>query len=47
MLCHTKENDKYNAELISKRFDFEIIEYDITRIYENLKSTLNFLSSFT
>ncbi len=32
--CHSKEEDKKNAILVSKKFGFELLEYDLTNIYE-------------
>lgn len=34
MPCHSKEEDKRNAKLVSKKFGFELLEYDLTNIYE-------------
>lgn len=34
MPCHSKEEDKRNAKLVSKKFGFELLEYDLNNIYE-------------
>lgn len=35
MPCHSKEIDKENAILVSKKFGFELIDHDLTNMYEN------------
>ena len=34
MPCHSKEEDKNNAKLVSEKFGFQLIDYDLTNIYE-------------
>ena len=35
MPCHSNEIDKENAKKVSKKFGFELLEYDLTNTYEN------------
>ena len=34
MPCHSKEEDKVNAYKVSKKFNFELKEFDLTDIYD-------------
>ena len=35
MPCHSKEEDKKNAQLVADTFGFELIDIDLTNIYDN------------
>ncbi len=35
MPCHSNEKDKNDAYLLAKTFNFELIEYDLTKIYDD------------
>ena len=35
MPCHSKETDYKNAKLVSEKFGFKLLEYDLTDTYEN------------
>lgn len=35
MPCHSKEEDKKNAKLVSDKFGFELIDYDLTDMFDN------------
>lgn len=35
MPCHSKEEDKRNAKLVSEHFGFELKDFDLTNMYEN------------
>lgn len=47
MPCHSKEEDKEDAKLVSDYYGFELIDYDLTETYETFKRNLNQLGSFT
>ena len=34
MPCHSKDEDKKNAYLVAEKFDFEMIDHDLTMIYD-------------
>lgn len=40
MPCYSKEQDKIDAQLLSKHYGFELIDYDLTNVYETFKSNL-------
>ena len=46
MPCHSKEQDKQDAKLVSDYYGFELIDYDLTETYETFKSNLNSLGKF-
>lgn len=46
MPCHSKEQDKQDAELVSRYYGFELIDYDLTDTYETFKSNLDGLGQF-
>ena len=46
MPCHSKEEDKADAKLVSEHFGFELVDYDLTNVYETFKSNLNSLGNF-
>lgn len=47
MPCHSKEEDKNDAKLVSEHFGFRLIDFDLTDTYENFKATLADLGSYT
>ncbi|MBQ8043486.1 MAG: NAD(+) synthase [Clostridia bacterium] len=46
MPCHSKEQDKQDAKLVSDYYGFELIDYDLTDTYETFKSNLDGLGQF-
>lgn len=44
---HSKEEDKIDAKLISDYYGFELINFDLTNIFDEFKLELNNLGSFT
>lgn len=47
MPCHSKEEDKADAKLVSDYYGIELIDYDLTETYETFKANLSKLGSFT
>ena len=47
MPCHSKEEEKADAKLISDYYGFDLIDYDLTETYETFKSNLTTLGDFT
>lgn len=45
--CHSKEEDKVDAKLISDYYGFELINFDITDTFDVFKSQLKNLGTFT
>lgn len=45
--CHSKEEDREDAQLVSEHYGFELIDYDLTATYDAFKSNLNTLGEFT
>ena len=45
--CHSKEEDKIDAKLISDYYGFELIDFDITNTFDIFKQELNKLGNFT
>ena len=45
--CHSKDEDKIDAKLISDFYGFELINFDITSTYDTFKKELNNLGTFT
>lgn len=45
--CHSKNEDKIDAKLVSDYYGFELINFDITRIYDSFKTELNSLGNFS
>lgn len=45
--CHSKEEDKIDAKLISDFYGFNLINFDLTNIFDNFKSELKKLGDFT
>jgi len=46
MPCHSKEEDKIDAKLVSDYYGFELINFDITNIFDAYKDELNNLGDF-
>ena len=44
--CHSKENDRIDAKLVSDYYGFELINFDLTNIYDSFKNELNYLGEF-
>lgn len=44
--CHSKEQDKIDAKLISDYYNFELINFDLTNIYDSFKIELSKLGQF-
>lgn len=45
--CHSKEEDKNDAKLVSEKFGFELINFDITDSFDSFKTGLIKLGDFT
>lgn len=45
--CHSKEEDKADAKLVSDYYGFELINFDITNTFDAFKNELNNLGVFT
>lgn len=46
MACHSKDEDKKDARLVSDYYGFELVDYDLTEVYETFKSNLKHLGTF-
>jgi len=46
MPCHSKKEDKIDAKLVSDYYGFELINFDITNIFDAYKDELNNLGDF-
>ncbi len=46
MPCHSKEEDKADARLVSDHFGFELIDYDLTSVYDTFKANLVPIGTF-
>jgi len=44
--CHSIEEDKIDAKLISDFYNFDLINFDITKVYDSFKDELNNLGKF-
>lgn len=44
--CHSKEEDKIDAKLISDYYGFELINFDLTNTFDTFKEELNNLGNF-
>ena len=44
--CHSKENDRIDAKLVSDYYGFELINFDLTNVFDSFKDELNNLGSF-
>ena len=47
MPCHSKEEDRLDAKLISDYYNFELINFDITNTFDAFKEELGYLGNFT
>ncbi len=45
--CHSKEEDKSDAKLVSDYYGFDLINIDITNTYDSFKEQINNLGTFT
>ena len=45
--CHSKDNDKIDAKLVSDYYGFELINFDLTKIYDLFELELSKLGQFT
>lgn len=45
--CHSKEEDKIDAKLVSDYYGFQLIDFDITKTFDTFKSELTKLGTFT
>ena len=45
--CHSKEEDKIDAKLVSDYYGFELINFDITSTFDSFKAELGNLGEFT
>lgn len=45
--CHSKDEDKIDAKLVSDYYGFELINFDITSIFDSFKDELKNLGEFT
>ena len=44
--CHSKENDRIDAKLVSDYYGFELINFDLTNMFDSFKDELNNLGEF-
>jgi NAD+ synthase len=47
MPCHSKESDKTDASLVSEKYGFELINFDLTNIYDSFINEKKKLGNFT
>lgn len=47
MPCHSKDEDREDATLVSDYYDFELINFDITSTFDSFKEELKNLGEFT
>ncbi len=47
MPCHSNKNDKIDAKLISDYYGFEMVNFDITGVFDGFKDELKNLGDFT
>ena len=47
MPCHSKDNDKIDAKLVSDYYGFPLVNFDLTNIYDSFKDELTNLGDFT
>lgn len=45
--CHSKDEDKIDAKLISDYYNFELINFDLTNIFDTFKKELSNLGNFS
>lgn len=39
--CHSKEEDKNHAKLVSDYYGFELINFDLTKVFDSFKNNIN------
>lgn len=44
--CHSKDEDKTDAKLISDHYGFNLINFDLTNVFDTFKNELNNLGNF-
>ena len=47
MPCHSREDDRVDAKLVSDYYGFELINFDLTSVYDTFKNELNNLGEFS
>ena len=47
MPCHSKVTDKSDAKLVADYYGFEMINYDLTKVFDAFKEQVNLLGDFT
>lgn len=47
MPCHSKDEDKIDAKLVSDYYGFPLINFDLTKVYDTFKDELTNLSKFS
>ena len=45
--CHSKEEDKNDAKLVSDYYGFKLLNIDLTQVYDIFKEQINLLGNFT
>ena len=45
--CHSEKTDKSDAELVAEKFNFELINLDLTPVYDSFINEVNKLGSFS
>ncbi len=45
--CHSKESDREDAQLVADYFGFNLINVDLTKVYDIFKDEINKLGNFT
>lgn len=45
--CHSKEEDKMDAKLVSDYYGFQLINFDITKVFDSFKEELKNLGEYT
>jgi len=45
--CHSRDDDKIDAKLVSDYYGFELINFDLTDVYDTFKSELTNLGEFS
>jgi NAD+ synthase len=46
MPCHSKDSDRVDAKLVSDYYGFELINFDLTNVYDSFKNELTNLGEF-
>ena len=45
--CHSKSQDRTDAMLVSEKFGFELLNIDLTEVYDKFKDQINILGNFS